>query len=567
MAGKDRHLSTGAANLAWSQALASGFAAAGVRHAVISPGSRSTPLALALLRHPGFTCHLIVDERSAAFFALGIAKATGGPALLLATSGSAPANWLPAVIEAGQSAVPLILLSADRPPELHGCGANQTVEQIHLFGSHVRASHALAAPEPGFDPAYLHRLAARALEQATRPLPGPVHLNQPFREPLLPSGEAGPTPSLQPIRLESSPNLPAAAAVADLASTLSGRPGAIVCGEGDYPEGFAAAVAALADKLDCPILAEPLSNLRFGSHDRSRILVHYEGWLRRESFAAGHGPDWLLRFGNFPVTRSLQGFAGRAKDRLVLVDPLPRWNDPFHTVTDLLRADPLALCEALLGQPLQAAPSDWMADFRRAEATAAEAVPQDDPDFEALLIAALLDALPEGCPVFAGNSMVIRDLDAFSGSGGKALRFHGNRGASGIDGNVSTALGIAAARGRVVALLGDLTCQHDLGGLAAARGLDAVLVVFNNGGGGIFGYLPQAALPEFERGWLTPQSVDFSAAAATFGLSYHRAEGAPELARILRQALEKGGPHLLEVAIDRESSLALHRAYWQDCSR
>lgn len=560
-------MDTGALNLAWSQALVAGFAAAGIRHAVISPGSRSTPLALALLRQPEISTHIIVDERSAAFFALGIAKATSRPALLLATSGSAPANWLPAVIEASQAAIPLLLLSADRPPELQGCGANQTVDQIDLFGSHVRACHALGTPEPGFAPAYLHRLAARACEQAGWPLPGPVHLNLPFREPLLPAEDVLPPPKLPAIRLESPRNLPSDTAMARLADALSGRRGAIVCGEGDYPAGFAEGVAALAAKLDCPILAEPLSNLRFGPHERSHVLCRYDGWLRNGDFVAGHRPDWLLRFGAFPVTRSLQGFAGRAGDRLILVDPLPRWNDPAHAITDLVRADPLAVCEALCQLPLQAAPPVWMSSFRQAEADAARALPGDGPAWEAHLLPALLAELPGGCPVFVGNSMLIRDLDAFSGSGAKPIRFHGNRGASGIDGNVSTALGIAAARGQVVALLGDLTCQHDLGGLAVARGLNAAMVVFNNGGGGIFGYLPQAALPEFEQGWLTSQAIDFSAAAAAFGMAYARADRVAELAAALRHALERGGPHLIEVVIDRTSSLARHRAYWQDCSR
>ncbi|MBS1191616.1 MAG: 2-succinyl-5-enolpyruvyl-6-hydroxy-3-cyclohexene-carboxylic-acid synthase [Rhodocyclaceae bacterium] len=557
-------MDTGSLNFAWFQALVGGFAGAGVRHAVISPGSRSTPLALALLRQPGMDCRIIIDERSAAFFALGIAKATGRPVLILATSGSAPANWLPAVVEASQAAIPLLLLSADRPPELHGCGANQTVDQVKLFGSHVRACHALGAPDAGFDPGYLHRLAARAAEQAAWPLPGPVHLNLPCREPLLPPGGTPLPPAVPAIPVEHPRPLPPGEAIARLAASLSGRPGAIVCGEADYPEGFSDAVATLAARLACPVLAEPLSNLRFGPHDRSHILCRYDGWLRNPAFVAGHRPEWLLRFGAFPVGRSLQGFVATASRTTALVDPLPRWNDPSHRVTDLLRADPLATCEALLEEPLAAAPGQWMEDFRQADSAAAH-TGEDDATFEGQLLPALLAVLPENCPVFVGNSMLIRDLDAFSGKGARPIRFHGNRGASGIDGNVSTALGIAAARGRLVAFLGDLTCQHDLGGLAAARGLSAVVVVMNNGGGGIFDHLPQAALPEFEAGWLTPQAIDFAAAAAAFGLAYARADGRRDGVAALRTALETGGPHLLEVIIDRRDSLARHRDYWRRC--
>lgn len=549
----------GSLNFAWSQALVAGFVAAGVRHAVLSPGSRSTPLALALLRQPGLACHVVIDERSAAFFALGIAKASRQPVLLLATSGSAAANWLPAVIEASQSGIPLLLVAADRPPELHGCGANQTIDQLELFGRHVRARHALGAPHPEFDAAWLHRLAAQACEEASWPRPGPVHINQPFREPLLPAGEVPAPPALPPVTPARAALPPSLSAVAALAARISGRPGAVVCGEADYPPDFAAAVTALAARLDCPILAEPLSGLRFGPHDRSRILCRYEAWLRHPEFKRRR-PEWLLRFGAFPVTRALQEFAAGPAPTLALVDALPRWSDPGHTVTDIVRADPAAFCEALLDAAPAAAAPGWRAAFAAADSAAQAATPDDTATWEGNLIPALLAALPADCPLFVGNSMAIRDMDAFSGTGPTPIAFFGNRGASGIDGNVSTALGIAAARGRVVALLGDLTCQHDVGGLAAAGGRNAVFVVINNGGGGIFEYLPPAGLPEFERGWLTPQRIDFAAAAAAFGLGYAAADNTPEFVAALGSALAAGRPSLLEVRVDRRASVARRMA-------
>ena len=552
---------TAALNFRWSQALVAGLAAAGVSHAVISPGSRSTPLALTLLRQAGLACHIIVDERSAAFFALGLAKATRQPVAVLATSGSAPANWLPAVVEADRAGVPLLLLSADRPAELQDCGANQTVPQAAMFAPYVRACHALAAPDAGSDATWLRRLAARAVEQARWPLAGPVHINQPFREPLVPA--ATPPASAMPPAIQvvpPSPKLPAAA-IRELATLLANGPGAIVCGEADYPPGFAAAVTALAARLACPILAEPLSGLRYGPHERSHVLCRYEGWLRNKDFMAVHRPAWLLRFGAFPVTRTLQGFAAAA-DRIVLVDPQPGWRDPANTTTHLLRVEPQALCEALLAAPLRPAPDTWLATFQRAEAAAVAALPVPAAG-EAAYLPPLLATLPADCPLFVGNSMVIRDLDGFGGLGGKALPVFGNRGASGIDGNVSTALGIAAARGQVVAILGDLACQHDLGGLAAARGRQAVFVVFNNGGGGIFEHLPQATLPEFATGWLTPQRIDFAAAAATFGLAYSRAGDIGEFTALFPAALAAEGATLLEVVIDRAASVAYRKAWWQ----
>jgi len=523
---------TGTLNFLWSQHLVAGFVAAGVRHAVMSPGSRSTPLALALLRQPRIACEVVLDERCAAFFALGLAKATRMPVLLLATSGSAPANWLPAVVEASQSGVPLLLLSADRPAELHGCGANQTIDQLALFGPHVRARHALDAPHEGFAPAWLHALAARACAQASGPLPGPVHLNQPFREPLLPAGDCPPLEILPPLRVTPPDGAPDAAAVRELARRIAGRPGAIVCGELPASPGFAEAQAALAAQFDCPVLAEPLSGLRFGPHDRSRLCVRYGDWL-----PAAPAGEWLLRFGAFPVTKTLQEYVARPRAVHALVDPWPRWNDPAHRLTDLFHADPAAFCRALLAErPMPAEPA-WRAALAEREAAADLA---DSP------IAALIAAMPDGTPLFVGNSLAVRDLDRASGSAGKRLPIHANRGASGIDGNLSTALGIAVASGRVAALVGDLTCQHDIGGLALAAKRDAVIVVINNGGGGIFEQLPQRALPEFERGWKTPQNIDFAHAARAFGLSFQRAGSLDALRPALERAFAAGGPHLIE---------------------
>ncbi len=535
---------TGTLNFLWSQAMVAGFVAAGVSHAVISPGSRSTPLALAMLRQTGLDCTVAVDERSAAFFALGIAKASRRPVLLLATSGTAPANWLPAIIEASQAGVPLVAISADRSPELQGCGANQTIDQRALFGTHVRASHLLGTPDAGFDPAYLQHLAARACEQACWPHPGPVHINQPFREPLLPATEK-PAPCPPATILVYPPDLlPHEDDIRALAQAIAGRPGIIVCGELVMETGLAEALTTLAARLDCPILAEPLSNLRFGPHDRSHLCVRYNLWLADPQTAKTCHPEWILRFGSFPVTRNLQNYLTCNPAIHALVEPWPRWSDPTHRLTHLLRAEPRAVCQALLAASPVPAPAGWMDSFMAGEAALQPA------GTSAGHIAVLLDELPANTPLFVGNSLAIRQLDNASGSGAKPLIFYGNRGASGIDGNISTALGIAAVHGRVVALLGDLTCQHDLGGLALAQGRNAVIVAVNNQGGGIFDLLPQAALPEFNEGWRTPQRLNFEHAAMTFCLGYARAEDDSTLRNTLRQAINAGGPHLIELVVD-----------------
>jgi len=551
-----------ATTMRWALSLVDGLASAGVAHAVISPGSRSTPLALACEHHPAMRTWVVLDERSAAFFALGLAKADNRPVAVIGTSGSAPANWFPAVIEANYGATPLILLSADRPAELRECGANQTVDQTRLFGGHVRFAFDLGVAEASL--AALRHVAQRArqaVDISRWPLPGAVHLNVPLREPLVPTmmPEFSRTPSNAVVY----PRLtPPEHEIARLAGELSAQPGVIVCGATACSHTFPVAVATLAAKLNCPLLADPLSNLRFGDHDRSRILTRYDAFLRNRDFSDGHRPAWIMRFGALPVSKTLQHYlAAQDTARHVLVEPHGRWLDPLHLCSDLFHADPAALCEALAGEAMRAAPQTWMADFAAQENRAA-AYGAPLP-LEAEIVRTLLKCMPSDAILFSANSMPIRDLDSFSGSAEKPLRIFANRGASGIDGNVSTALGLAATGRKVVALLGDLACCHDSGGLSVARGLDITLVVLNNGGGGIFGYLPQAGLASFERLWLTPAGLDFEHMAKLYGLAFHRTEQPQDFEAALKQALEEPGAKLIEVPVDRGESLLRHHAYWE----
>ena len=554
-----------AANIHWALTLIDGLVSAGLTRAVISPGSRSTPLALACEYHPAVSTHVVLDERCAAFFALGLAKVDNAPVAVVGTSGGAPANWLPAVIEADYGAVPLILLSADRPPELQECGANQTVDQIRLFGGHVRFAFNFGVPETAVSA--LRHVAWRARQSVDKsrwPMPGPVHLNVPLREPLVPAvipefaltrtGKAAVYPRLIPPGHE----------ITRLAGELSGLPGIIVCGAQTYPDGFPVAVAALAARLNCPLLADPLSNLRFGRHDRSRILTRYDTFLRNRDFSDGHRPAWVLRFGAQPVSQSLQRYlAAQDAAHHTLIDPHGRQTDPLHLSADIFHVDSAALCEALAGESISAASPDWMTDFADWEKRAAVC---QTPPIEAEVVRILLDSLPADATLFSGNSMPIRDLDSFSGSAEKPLRIFANRGASGIDGNLSTALGIAASTlkksGKVVALLGDLTCCHDSGGLLAADGRDVVFVVLNNGGGGIFGYLPQAGLESFERLWLAPTGLDFGKMAALYGLAFQRVTQAQDFNAALAQALTEPGAQMIEVLVDRKESQLRHHNYW-----
>lgn len=574
-------------NLAWADEFVAGLAAAGLKRAVLAPGARSSPLALAFLRRREIACEVVTDERVAGYFALGLARGAGEPAAVVVTSGTAAANLMPAVMEANLAGVPLLLLTADRPPEAHGWGANQTADQARLYGNHVRACHAVAVPDPAVPVAYLHALAARLLEECGGPLPGPVHANLPFREPLLPPTVAAvpPLPSFAvatPI-----PAMPATAEVEALAALVSGRPGVILCGEATYPAAFGPAVCCLAAHLGAPVLAEPLANLRFTglpvcahqsaflrqvAPDRNaRPRAGAGGWAGIVAQAGGLRPDWIMRFGAFPVSRTLESWlAACAGAEQILVAPPGRWPDPLWRGGRLLRAEPLALVEALLGGAgLVPAPRQWLEAFEAAEvhAEAAAAVAKAaEPLFEGAVAGALLDSLPRGGRCFVGNSLAIRAVDSFGGVGSRGLVLHGNRGASGIDGNVATAAGIAAATGAPTGLLiGDQAALHDCGGFAALRGRDVVAVVMDNGGGGIFDHLPLAATVDgalFERAWVAPAGLDLAGLAAAHGLGHRRAATLAALRAVLAEAFRAGGPWLVEVPIDRRQSLeAFHRYF------
>jgi 2-succinyl-5-enolpyruvyl-6-hydroxy-3-cyclohexene-1-carboxylate synthase len=562
---------TGAANLRWAYALLDGLAAAGVDRVVISPGSRSTPLALASELHPSLLTWVQVDERCAAFFALGMARITATPVALIATSGSAPAHWYPAVIEADQAAIPLVLLSADRPLELQGCGANQTIDQTKLFQRAVRAFHALPAMHQHAEgQAFLHSLATRAVHQSRWPLAGPVHINVPFHEPLL----AEPIPELTPVAsgvaVESPVLTPPEAQLDRVAERIAGLPGLIVCGPGRFRAEFAPSLARLAATLNCPVLADPLSGLRFGSHDRSRILCHYDAFLRHTAFSEKHRPEWVLRFGSVPVSRSLLHYLHALQaGQLILVDPFGRWPDPLHRTGEMLRATPQTVCDGLAARVASAAPASWWEAFSRREQGAAQLshdLSGSEPWFEAQLVPALLDSLPAGSILFAGNSMPVRELDSFSASHEKPLQLIANRGASGIDGHVSSLLGLAsaAADGTTVAgLIGDLAFYHDMNGLLAARDCNATLIVINNDGGGIFRYLPQTGLEAFERYWSTPTGLDFRHAADLYRLPFRRVSSADEFEQALNDTLAQRGVKIIEAVIDPQQSVERHHAYWE----
>lgn len=563
------------ANTALASAFVEELARGGLRHAVLSPGSRSTPLAVALWRQPEIEVTVIVDERSAAFFALGAAQATGLPVAMLCTSGTAAANYHPAIREADESALPLIALTADRPPELRGIGAGQTIDQLKLYGSAVRWFCEVGTHDADDDGLLHYRsVACRALAAArgeTRP--GPVHLNLPWREPLAPLAVEGAITSTDSLALDGRDGRPLTAVTAidlepsaflldEMARHIADAgSGAIVAGRQLDPE-LRGPLAHLARAAGFPLLAEPTSQLRCGPHDRSHVISTYDLLLRDEGFARSVAPDLVLRFGAMPTSKPLRAWLAAPGVDQIVVDPFGGWDEPTNRAAAILRADPTELAAgwaARLEQEERPAPQRWI-DAERAARGAIDAELADSELSEPALHLALGHAHRDGDLVYTASSMPIRDQETFLAATDTDALFLCNRGANGIDGLISSGIGAAHASGRPTTIVtGDLGLLHDVGGLAALWEISTPvrIVVIDNGGGGIFSFLPQAdalSTTEFEALLGTPRNVEAAKAADLFDLPHRRLEGLAELPAALA-----GGTGLIEVAVDRQANVTLHR--------
>ncbi len=561
-------------NTALASALVEELARSGVRCAFLSPGSRSSPIALALDREPAIELTVIVDERSTGFAALGAALATGMPSVVACTSGSAAANLHPAVVEADQAGVPLIVLTSDRPAELRGIGAGQTIEQIGLYAGATRwfsevGTH--GADDDGL--LHMRATACRAVAEATTGR-GPVHLNVAWRDPLGPDPAGDEVTASDPLAIEGrsegrpltaglSGRDPAEPLVAALAEAVGrAERGMIVVGR--LPDrNLVAAIVSLAERTGFPVLADATSQLRFGSHDRSAVVTSYDLIVRAAS--ADLAPDLVLRFGDLPTSKPLRSWLREHAADQIVIDPPGHWNEPSRIAGAFVRCDAAALVTAVapkLGTaPPQ--PSAWLRRWADAERAAQDAISAalDGVGLSEPGIQRSLSGLyGDGERVLIASSMPIRDAEAFVPGGSAAVTIHANRGANGIDGLVSTGAGIARATAAPTwIVLGDLALVHDLGGLAAAATVDAPLriVVVDNGGGGIFDFLPQAGQVDgnrFTELFTTPAAIDVEAAAATFGFEYRRIGDESELA-----AVAEAGRVLAHVPVDRAGNVALHR--------
>ncbi len=574
------------------------LARSGMRAACTSPGSRSAPLALSLARERRLRCYSHIDERCAGFFALGLAKASGLPVAVTCTSGTAAAELLPAAIEAREARVPLLLLTADRPPELRETGAGQAIDQLKLLGDAAKWFFEVGTHDASRERLrWMRTLACRAYATALEGRPGVVHLNFALREPLVTDA---PLPHDDTARPEDAPfvrraplaagRLPEAdaAGVGSLQELLGAATRGLVVGGRDERRAsigepsLGEAAAAFAEAAGWPLLADPLSGARRGQ----AAVAHYDALLRDAGFASSLEPDLVLRVGDLPVSKPLRTWlAGLQGTRQIALDPECAWQDPSAALSDSLALDPPATL-ATLGALTPPAEEGWLARWRSGDALAAEAilgVLGHNGLCEPSVAAELGVLLPESATLFVASSMPVRDIETFWPIRADPPRVLCNRGANGIDGIVSSAFGAAAAGdGPLVLLIGDVALAHDIGGLLAARrlGLKLTIVLLDNGGGGIFDFLPvaQAAIAResepyeqheqdiYTRHIATPTGLDFGAAARLYGLSHERAEDVSGLRTALERALAREGSSIVEVRGERAANVRLHRDVWQAVS-
>jgi 2-succinyl-5-enolpyruvyl-6-hydroxy-3-cyclohexene-1-carboxylate synthase len=558
----------------------------GMRAACTSPGSRSAPLALTLANEPRLHSYSHIDERCAGFFALGLAKASRLPVAVTCTSGTAVAELLPAAIEAREARVPLLLLSADRPAELRENGAGQAIDQLKIFGDAAKwffeVELSVAGPE---QLRWIRTLACRAYWSALEGRPGVVHLNFPLREPLINEAALPPDSGARAdgrAFITRAPAPPTASqTLTELRQLVAGaRCGVVVAGrhERDTPLGQSAADFAAA--AGWPLLADPLSGARRGP----AAIAHYDALLRDRDFTDGLAPDFILRVGDLPVSKPLRRWLAGLEARQVALDPEGAWQDPASVLSDSLALEPAAaLADLCANSTALPASDEWLERWRSADRLAAEAIHGvlgESPISEPAVAGELGVLLAEETTLFVASSMPVRDIETFWPVREDPPRVLCNRGANGIDGTVSAAFGAAAAPGAgpVVLLIGDVALAHDIGGLLAAGrlGLKLTIVLLENGGGGIFDFLPVAragmalvsdpSRPEqnvYTHHVATPTGLDFAKAAALYGLTHERVRDLPGLRSALERSLAGTGSSIIEVPCERDANVALHRRVWQ----
>ena len=542
----------------------------GVKHAVVSPGSRSTPIAMVMAEHPKLKVWVHVDERSGGFFALGMAKAQGEPVALLCSSGTAGANYYPAVIEAAQSKVPLIVLTADRPHELRDIGAPQAINQINLFGDFPKWFMEMSMPDSSSELVrYIRAAASRASAISSMTPAGPVHLNFPFRDPLIPDLSypglfSDGRDNRQPwVNVPEHVRVLKEETISFYADKLIGKKGIIVIGPQESNE-LAESVYKLAESLGYPVLADPLSKCRWSHHPN--IVEGYDAFLRGEVDDDIH-PDVILRFGAMPTSKAYMLYVKQLSEPTHIVVDEGGWRDPTLLSSDMPSVSAVEFAEMLFSAVQGQNPNDnhWLKKWQKINDRTVDLLMEEletDQLFEGHVFRELGKAMHPDELLFVGNSMPIRDLDNFFLTGDSAPTVMGNRGANGIDGVVSTALGASTAFQFSVLVIGDLSLYHDMNGLLLSKlyKLNMTVIVVNNDGGGIFSFLPQRQHEEhFEQLFGTPLGLNYEHTAALYGGTFDRISSWDEFRVAYEKSQKVEGLSIIEVPTDRHSNIELHK--------
>ncbi|MDL4842557.1 2-succinyl-5-enolpyruvyl-6-hydroxy-3-cyclohexene-1-carboxylic-acid synthase [Aquibacillus rhizosphaerae] len=549
----------------------------GLRDVVISPGSRSTPLAMTFAEHESITHWVNMDERSAAFFALGMAKQTNNPVALVCTSGTAAANYYPAVIEAYYSRIPLLILTADRPHELRDVGAPQAIEQIQMYGDYVKWFHEMALPENTEAIInYARGKASRAINTARQSNAGPIHLNFPFREPLVPDftisklwGKEG--DDAYHHNFEGKMALAEEQVDVLVSKLMQFEKGLIVCGPQE-DEHLCKEIISLAETWNIPILADPLSQLRTGNHSKNNVIESYDAILKSKKVRDCINPDFIIRFGAMPVSKPyLLLLKEKQNITHFVVEANEGHREPTGESVHFIYADPSQLCRQLNKSDIPKFDSRWLEKWISMNGIAKNILmldnnPKEDEITEGHIVKHLAEIIPDYSTIFVGNSMPIRDMDTFFMSNHKHIKVLANRGANGIDGITSSALGAASKGNNVTLLIGDVSFFHDFNGLQMAKqyNINLTVVLINNNGGGIFSFLPQSneAPDHFEVLFGTPLHIDFKHAITMYNGYYYKPSSWDDYRQALVTSYTNNGLSVIEMITNRNENVVWHKDKW-----
>ena len=569
-------------NILWSQVFIGQLVKLGVKNACISPGSRNTPITYAIAANRQISTSVFVDERSSAFYALGIAKQTNSPVLIVTTSGTAVAELYPAIIEAYKSRTPLIICTADRPPYLRNKGANQTINQHEIYKNHIRYFAELSLP--GITEKALAKLKKETIKAFSIALTedrGPVHLNFPFEKPFEPDSftDVINNELLKKIWIfnktqnqEAKTKSREIKSVKSLTKTISRTPkGIILCGSGNYKSSFPKLLNQFSKRTGYPLIADGATGFRFGKGPKQNLIENFTALCRPESFMKKYDPEIIIQFGTAPTSISILEFYKNSKADKYLIDQYGDWNDPSLTAKQVIQCSPDNFCSLILSGLAEHKPSnEWLRTVKSFDLAAGKIkdthINNQIFPFEGRIVNEIISSLPDKCNLMISNSLPVRDFDSFANASARQINVFTNRGASGIDGIISTSLGIASQSALPTYLIiGDLAFFHDLNSLSSAvrKSIPLKIILVNNNGGGIFEHLPISRYRQiFDEYFKTPLNMDFEKVIEGYGCAHHLIMNWSDLRARIKNSYKSRLTEVFEVNTDSALSLEIRKAYW-----